>query len=360
MQAGLACATTDPVLGPIRVDLNATRPFQTSAHGPVVSGLFSVGDDWPWMSYDASYVVQRGEVLKQLVDDDVQAPSTAALSSIGTQAIGQTFSLKLPQVDGAPIALDFRQSQTSQWSLNGDRLTEERVAALGWNPQPLGVSLRWSAPRAVIDVLSPLDCQLSGTISFGTMPSTAAGQAVQISGRECNAVAPMRGVDGADVNSWAGSWLWGAPKRQQRVSLAMFESEDPSLAADGGGYELSLSQVRTAGRWIGDAGLGVRRADRSAVDYEQTDWTAHASIQRRLDDISLTASWQRAADPLWFLPTVAAPADQYSVGFNLRPWMQRVWQRSDVSSALTYQLVRPYMAEAAANSLLQWSLTVRW
>lgn len=358
-------STIDPA-GPVLLSVNTTPLFGSSgdAPAPLLEGKFHVGESNRWLAYDARYAVERGDVLQQADEAAAVKPN-----KIGGESLRQQLSASVPTFGHAPVNLGLSEVRGSQLSLAGVTGQQQRVAALSWTPRAVGVQLQWSPPRQVADVNDPLDCTLRGSVKLGLAAVPLRNSALRVSGRECDVLAPERGVGEFSVQSWAGAWLWGPATRQQALSFTMIDplASNPSDAqTDQGkdhsrGYEVNLSQTRTLGRWVGDAAVGVRQVDDPVDDTAQRYLTGRASLRRNLQTLGVAASWERAADNLWFVPAAAAPADRFSLGLSLDRWLRQLWQTDALASTLNYRWVETWHQDSTVDGgSVYWSFSSRW
>lgn len=299
-----------------------TALYGDAAQGRWLDGRLSVEDPRGWLTYDAQYQVDGGDLLPRLTDDSL-APLTAAPGQLAGEAFRQSVRTQLPALAGTRPVLSFDSVASTQWNLAGEARRDEQKAQLVWSPAPVDLQLQWSAPRAVSDPNAPLDCSLRGSMQLGLGPLGMRDQSLLLGARDCSVDAPGRATEGLGVQSWTGAWQFGDPAIRNKLALtrlATLPEQAAHGAAIGAGYEVKLSQARTRGRWIGDSALGLRHVD-DAQGLPITEWTAQASIERRIHQLRLTAGWQRDADPLWFVPAVARPVDQLAVGLDVKPWL---------------------------------------
>lgn len=316
-------------------------------------------------SYQAAYAIQGGDVVPRLGDDSQLAPLLTAPAQIAGGAFTQSVAAVLPSVAGGKPSLSFNTVNSSTLTSAGDtQRREQHQAQLAWITSPVSLQLQWAAnERKIADPAKPLDCSLGGQLQLGLGAIGAADQSLQLGARACNVDAPGRVAGGLGVDSWSGAWQFGQSNSPSRLTLTRLETvpsaQQQSLDPAASGYELQVSQTRSAGRWTGDTALGVRRV--MEIDgADASGWLAQANVRREIANVAITAGWQRDADPLWFVPGVASPIDQLAVGVDLRSWLTQHLGVSDlVNASLSYRW-NESADPALSGGAVYWNLAKTW
>ncbi|MDB5972703.1 MAG: hypothetical protein JWQ90_5153 [Hydrocarboniphaga sp.] len=367
----LGCAAAPPV--PDKAP--DTRAPQLSIGGVIadrdapssnwIDSRVSVAGPLDLVNYQAGYAIQGGDLLPRLADHPQTAPLLAAPSQIGGGAFTQSVATALPSVAGGKPSLSFNTVDSSTLTSAGDtQRREQHQAQLAWTTSPLSLQLQWAATqRSVADPATPLDCSLGGKVQLGLGVLGAADQSLQFGARSCSVNAPDRVAGGLGVDSWSGAWQFGPADRSGRLRFTMLETLPSTMQQSTGpaasGYELQLSQTRSAGPWTGDTAVGVRRV--TEIDgAEAGQWVAQANLRREIANVAVTAGWQRDADPLWYVPGAASPVDQVAVGLDLRSWLQ---QRLGLSNLVNANLSYRWNESADPNlsgGAVYWNLAKSW
>ncbi len=326
------------------------------------NGQLSLSGPLQLMQYQAEYVVDGGDVLSR-IDGATATPLTAAPINYAGELLKQSMSTTLPSLAGGAPRLSFTSVEGSRWDGQSEIQQREQKATLSWNPAPLGFELDWAAPRLTSDAARPLDCSLGGRLRLGLAPLGARDQSLSMGARNCQVDAPARVASELGVDSWSTSWQFGKPRMRHALSLTLLETAPATHVHDeaqGTGYELRFAQTRTQGSWVGDSAVGLRRVDDFVGSSDQTVWIAQANLRRQIRRIGITAGWQRDADPLWFVPGVAAPVDQLAVGLDLRQLVaQQIGAHNLLNANLTYSWNRSD-DPALDGSAIYWNLTKAW
>ncbi|WP_374680194.1 hypothetical protein, partial [Hydrocarboniphaga effusa] len=178
----------------------------------------------------------------------------------------------------------------------------------------------------------------------------------------CQVDSPDRLVGSLGVDNWSGAWQFGKTALRHQLSFSVLEvANTPLTAIDAGsGYELRLTQTRSAGSWTGESALSLRRVATIETGSGTTDWTAQAKLQRQIRDVVLTAGWKRDADPLWFVPGIASPVDQLALGLDLRSWLaEQIGAANLLTARLSYQWNQS-RDPALDGSAVFWNLSKAW
>lgn len=370
-----ACASVDrreaPIadweMPPVRseVDVDAAMPLSAGGDEALFRSSLRAGDAGDWLDYGARYALVPGDILRSMRTGGESLRS--APTEFGGHSLTQQLTAALPTPLSAPVRLDFESGQASLLTGDGRRRSHSTAAGLQWRPGTLGLDLRWSLPRE--NVAGPLDCTFDGNLSLPADFLDAAGAPLlDVSGRQCRVIAPGRVAAGWSMESWGAAWRWGERTgnalRLRRVATrrpAGFASSD--VGAD---YELGLSHSRLVGGWQARAELGLRRIGEPFVgdgggDVD-TRWTADVALRRRLDDLSVTARWAHAKDPLWFVP-VAAPigSERLSLGLDFDRWLTAVWPRAaEAAMGVSWEWTQVAAGDAGGDSRVNWNLSLTW
>jgi hypothetical protein len=331
-----------------------------------IDSRVNVAAPYDVVNYQAGYAIQGGDVVPRLADHSQVAPLLAAPAQVGGGAFTQSVATVLPKVAGGRPSLSFNTVNSSTFTSAGDTLRrEQQQAQLAWITSPVSVQLQWAATEhSIADPAKPLECSLGGNLRVGLGLIGAADQSLQFGARTCSVDAPGRVTSGLGVDSWSGSWQFGHADRPNRLTFTMLETLPSSLQQNldpaAAGYELQVSQTRSAGHWAGDTAVGIRRVTDVDGTEKASQWIAQANLRREIANVAITAGWQRDADPLWFVPGVASPVDQLAVGLDLRSWLMQRWGLSDlVNASISYRWNES--ADPAVNGgAVFWNLAKTW
>jgi hypothetical protein len=326
-----------------------------------IDSRISVAVPYDIARYQAGYAIQGGDVVPRLGDNSQAAPLLLPPLQIAGGAFTQSVATVLPSVAGGKPSLSFNTINSSTLTSAGDtQRREQHQAQLAWVTTPLSVQLQWAATeRSVADPAQPLACNLGGKLQLGLGVLGAADQSLQLGARTCNVDAPGRVVSGLGVDSWNGAWQVGGADRLSRLSFTMLETLQQNSDPAAAGYELQVSQTRSAGAWTGDTAVGVRRVT-DIGGSEVSQWVAQANLRREIANVAVTAGWQRDADPLWFVPGVASPTDQLALGLDLRSWLTQHLGVSDlVNASLSYRWNQSADPNLSGGAVF-WNLAKTW
>lgn len=296
-----------------------------------------------WLNYDARYSLQPA--LPAQPPDGVRRDiAVAPVQMLGGESLRQNLRLALPFLLDAPLRLEAEDHYGGL--LRPQAPVVSRTAQLQWSPAPLAFDLRWT-PDHGTDSTSPLRCQLDGAIALpGTVLTGRDSDALRVGGRGCTAQSAERGVvDPLAVSSYSASWQRRGRKSDSSLHLLMIEPAAAPAVSDtrpAPGYELGASREQRWRQWSAQSSVALRHAGHASG--EPLDWSARATLRTELPQASLSASVQRAADPLWFLPGVPAIGNSVELGLGLDRWIARqltvpnvglgmVWRRSEATRA---------------------------
>ena len=354
-------------LGGLVTDNSAAN---TSANSDWFNSRISLSGPFDALHYQASYVVDGGDLLSRIEGSGAQPLLTRLPMDYSGEALRQSLAATLPSLIGGSPQLSFSSLSGSRFNGVGETLQREQKALLDWNPSPFDLRLEWSAPRLIADINKPLDCSLGGRIKLGLDRFGVDDQSLSLGARNCQVDSPDRLIGSLGVDNWNGAWQFGKASMRHQLSFSVLEVASTPLitieaepepgTGTGTGYELRLSQTRSTGRWTGDSALGLRHVATTDAGNGSTAWTAQANLQRQIRDIALTAGWKRDADPLWFIPGIARPVDQLALGLDLRSWLA---EQIGTANLLTAQL--SYRWNQSSDPALDggavfWNLSKAW
>lgn len=322
----------------------------------------SVGVDDDLLRYRASWSMESGDVL--LTDD----ADTASPTRFGGQQFGQNLKLRLPDLAGAPLSLGFTTEMRNDLMVSGYTQSERERANLNWSPGPATVNVEWVGVATAFDPFLALNCDLKSTIKLPTHDKGKKhSEALRLSGRACRVVTGDSRYAGIEAQTWGLGYVWNRPERQSEVLLSVI---DPLWAHDVGNrdiepsYELDLRHRRNFGNWSAKALLSVRQAtfrDATALvapddsdNVGNTWWAANASLIWHLPEASLSASWAKGIDRLWFMPDVGQSSDRFGLALNLSRWFRTLIPDASPKLAMNWHWSRVYTLEHTAignNSL---------
>lgn len=359
-----ACATQQRSAPPLDPSLSL---------GGLVADRSATGNDWfnsrislsgPFdrLQYQASYVVDGGDLLARIDGEGTQPLLTKPPLDYSGEALRQSISARLPSLIGTAPQLSFSSLSGSRFNGVAETPQREQKALLDWSPALFDLHLEWSAPRVITDLNKPLDCSLGGRLKFGLDRFGADDQSLSVGARNCQVDSPDRLVGSLGVDSWSGAWQFGKTAMRHQLSFSVLEvANTPLTTIDASsGYELRLTQTRSAGSWTGESALGLRRVATTDAASGTTDWTAQANLQRQIRDVALTAGWKRDADPLWFVPGIARPVDQLALGLDLRSWLaEQIGATNLLTAQLSYQWNQSH-DPALDGGAVFWNLSKAW
>jgi len=362
--AASACASTAQRTAPLdpRISLGGLVADRSATGNDWFNSRISLSGPFDRLHYQASYVVDGGDLLSRLDGSGTQPLLTRAPRDYSGEALRQSISATLPSLVGNAPQLSFSSLSGSRFNGVADTPQREQKALLDWSPAPFDLRLEWSAPRLISDLNKPLDCSLGGRLELGLDRFGADDQSLSLGARNCQVDSPDRLVGSLGVDNWSGAWQFGKTALRHQLSFSVLEvANTPLTAIDAGsGYELRLTQTRSAGSWTGESALSLRRVATIETGSGTTDWTAQAKLQRQIRDVALTAGWKRDADPLWFVPGIASPVDQLALGLDLRSWLaEQIGAANLLTAQLSYQWNQS-RDPALDGSAVFWNLSKAW
>ena len=334
------------------LSLDAQRPVTATSGGDVLSGLFDFGGPVDFFEYQARYSLQRGDVVGSGFQPD------AVPTQLGEQVFNQQIAATLPYLIGAPLTLELNDEQSQAWNVEGASVfRQERSAGLRWDPRRLAIAVQWTLPDAGVGSTRVLSCTASGRAT--TPVRTGGGSpALLFEAASCDGLSPSMSADALRVARWSTGWRWGDRSRTQTLRWTWVDAAAEGAAPHAGdsrGYELSLEQARTRGRWLGEASLGLRDSTDATMG-----WTAEAMLRRQLQWVGLEAGWQRAEDPLWFSPELRDAMNVFSLGLNLTDWARTAWSVGPVDTSVQYRWMDDSTADSGGDQIVEWKITRRW
>lgn len=294
---------------------------------------FSVGLDDDLLRYKASYSIEPGDILAAGNPESVNAASSA---SFGGQHLGQNIRLQLPELGGAPLSLGFTTESRNNWMVSGYTQSQRERANLKWSAEYATVDVQWAGAATSTDPSVALDCDLQSTVRLPMHEGSNRSEALRLSGRDCIVAADGTPYAGIEAQTWGLGYVWSRPRRQSEAVLSVidpawtpaieYQDLEPS-------YELGFSHRRDFGSLSAKALVSVRQATileyADAIDLAGNDsgatatwWAANASLTWRLPDASLSATWAKGVDRLWFTPEIGQRSDRFGLALNLSQWIE--------------------------------------
>lgn len=359
-----ACATNPQGTTPLdpRISLGGLVADRGATGNDWFNSRISLSGPFDRLQYQASYVVDGGDLLSRIDGEGAQPPLTKLPLDYSGEALRQSISARLPSLIGTAPRLSFSSLSGSRFNGVADTPQREQKALLDWSPAPFNLRLEWSAPRLIADLNKPLDCSLGGRLKFGLDRFGADDQSLSVGARNCQVDSPDRLVGSLGVDNWSGAWQFGKAAMRHQLSFSVLEvANTPMATVDAGsGYELRLTQTRSTGSWTGESALSLRRVATTDAGNGTTDWTAQANLQRQIRDVALTAGWKRDADPLWFVPGIARPVDQLALGLDMRSWLaEQIGTANLLTAQLSYQWNQSH-DPALDGGAVFWNLSKAW
>jgi hypothetical protein len=335
--AELAPGNADGAVG--QFHLNGALPWAQAAGSTLLDGGAGVNDLLGVFDARSSVRIEAGEVI----DPDQWAGWSAQgrlPRSVGEQRAEQRLSASLDQFPGSPMQLSFSQRDESRWLLTQTADVQRRQAALDWSPASTQLHLSWADTRSEA-APALLDCAVEGSVS---LPSVGALSALRLRARSCNVFsARMPAI--RDAETWsAAATLAAASGAQTRFSLRAIDptidlvqsplsgSDDPSAA-----YEIGVAQVLSLADWKARSAVALRSSSATDERARRQQWSADASVQRRLQQIDITAKLRNGVGDDWFLPGGAARARALAVDMDFSRWATQRLAWDDVAVSLTWQ-----------------------
>ncbi len=336
-----------------------------------LASKFSVGLDDELLRYQASYSIEPGDLPAAGNPEAVNAGSP---TRFGGQKLGQNIRLKLPQLAGAPLSLGFTTDFTNNWMLSGYTLAQREQANLEWSPGYATVDVQWAGAAAAIDPSVALDCDLQSTIRLPTHDGSVHSEALRISGSDCIVSAEGTPYAGIEAQTWGFGYVWSQPQRESEALVSVidpvwthafeYQELDPS-------YELDLSHRRDFGSLSGKALVSVRQAtvwgtadslDPSGnyINAIDTYWATNASLTWNLSEASLSATWAKGVDRLWFTPEIGRRSDRFELGLNLSRWIEDLIPDASPELAMNWNWSEDYLPgeRIDGNNSLQLNLAL--
>ena len=328
-----ACASTQPLgpssvspaklAGAVEVGVEGSLPLVDTSSDAVLAGRVGIGEDDAALRYDASYLLEPGDVF---------ADTTAAPKRFGGQRVGQELRMRLPALAGSPLALQFRAEVREQWQTDRNIVQQQRqLAKLEWSPGLASLDLQWAAGDAAVDSQLALDCALRGTLQMPLQyGSTAAAPAMRITGRDCHVLSSDGRYSALAAETWGVAFAWDRPGHQTELLFSVIDpgGEVAIRQEIDASYEFGVSHRRAHGDWSTEALVAMRYApswdlaapvNEAGAYVSDTDayWTAKMSLTRHLPSVSLSANWSHSADPMWFMPEIGQQKHRLDMRLDL-------------------------------------------
>ncbi|MDP3294958.1 MAG: hypothetical protein Q8M37_09470 [Nevskia sp.] len=309
--------------------LKTDNPLQRGSidRNPLLDGRLRFAAPASLLDYDARY-----SLLPSLPPADASAAASEIplLPSqlLGGESFQQSLRMRLPFLLAQPLMISAQES--TRGLLTPEALATNRSAQLQWSPAPVAIGLRWTPADAAAQAL-PFSCQLSGSLELpGALLTGSSGDGLKLQGQGCRASAPDRGWSGVEVSRYSATWQWQRQRSNSSVHLLVLEAAErlnANRALQTPGYELGASRSQTIGKLTADSSVAVRHASVPGDARAPFDWSARASLSRQYSDLLLSASLQREADPLWFLPNetpgIGLATNSVELGLAFDRWIAR-------------------------------------
>ena len=319
--------------GRYQLALNTDNPLQRGSldRSSLLDGALRFAAPSSLLDYDARY-----SLLPSLPPTDIgvgiDAPGSevALMPSqlLGNESLQQNLKMRVPFLFEQPLMIT--AEERTRGLLTPETLATSRSAQVKWAPAPVALGLRWTPADAAVLAL-PFSCQLSGTLELpGTRLTGRDDDGLKLQGQGCRASAPDRGLPDVDVGRYSATWQWQRKRSNSSVHLLVLEAAD-RLNADASpqtpGYEFGVSRSQSIGEVTAGSAVALRHASSPGDARAPFDWSGRASVSRQFTDVLLSASLQREADPLWFLPNETAriglSTNSVELGVGFDRWIAR-------------------------------------
>ncbi|MFU8896183.1 MAG: hypothetical protein ACNA8J_07325 [Gammaproteobacteria bacterium] len=359
-------------VGPLAINIDGALPVIHTRTDPVLASRVGVGD--ARLRYGASYTVEPGEVFA----NQPLAPGRAPPKRLGAQRFGHDFSMRLPPVGGAPIALDFTTETREQWTTTGATSSQQRqVASLAWAPRFGSLELQWAADHSAIDKGLALGCELGGTLRLPLRSADAAEPlALRVSARDCKVVTSSADYSELAADAWTVALAWGDAGHQAEILVSMIEPAwhgAPGRQAIDPSYEFGVSHRIDHGLWSTRTLVAMRytsawelAAPMDARGHYLSDaeayWLASASLTRHLPAVSLSADWTHGADPMWFMPAIGERRHRLDMRLDLSRLFAALAPdvQPEVSMRWNWSQSRSRSNDITAASAIRLDMAVLW
>ncbi|MCH9828491.1 MAG: hypothetical protein K0U79_12165 [Gammaproteobacteria bacterium] len=363
------------LVGPVSFSVASALPLVQRQADTWLASNLNVGSGSGPLSYSASYSLTPGDIV---FADDIEYASLNKPQRFGGQHIGQSVRLQLPALAGAPLAIAVTHESDDFWTVNGDTQQQRQIADLSWKPRLAMVNLQWAGASSGLDSSLALDCELRGSVGVPTRSRPNRSRAVRVSGRNCQVVSNDVRYDDLAAQTYGVAYTWARPQRESSVRLSAIDpmwrtnSMQPDINPS---YELGVSQSRTRGAWTAKALVAVRRAttwstpnlmdeDGAILPMEGSDtyFASNATITRRLPAVSVSATWARGADPLWFVPEIGQEADRFGLAVDFTRWAQTLAPGVNPTLAMSWNWTqaRTRANQRTSDNALKLNLSVLW
>lgn len=324
-----AIAPDAALLGPLTVHLDGALPLIQSTPTDVLASSIALGQPTGPLHYRARYALSPGSML--IADQFAQRTTPR---HVGSQHVDHDVRLHLLSPAGAPLALRYSREMEGRWHLDGGSDALRQMASLSWAPAAAQFDLQWAGDDAVPrDADAALRCSLTGSVRVPLAAGTAPrDRSVRLSGRGCDVVPYREGLAGLNAVAFGLNYSSQRAQRLNTLRLSAIDSgaSDPvEHMPRHTSYELRWSQSRRYDTWSARAEAALRRAGglptapatSQPIDTgAATHWITGASLTRRLPAFSVSANWTYQADPYWFIPEKAEPADRFSLNVDFSRW----------------------------------------
>jgi hypothetical protein len=334
----------------------------------------SVGLDEELLRYRASYSIDSGDFLEA---GDTASAGAVSPTTFGGQRLGQNVSLQLPVLEGAPLSLGFATESSGRWLVSGFEQSQQEQANLEWSPGFATVNVQWAGAGEAADPSLALDCDVRSTIRLPTHQRADHSQALRISGRECTVAAGGTPYAGTAAQTWGLGYVWSRPERESEAVLSVIDPawrdgiDWPAYQDLEPSYQFALSQARDFGALSAKALVSVRQATilEAPDSPESTDtfnritdtyWAANASLTWSLPAASLSASWAKGVDPLWFTPEVGERSDRFGLELDLSRWMQGLLPEVSPELGMSWNWAEDYLPGERIGGSNSLQLNLGW
>lgn len=329
----------------------------------LVASDFSLGID-DLLSYRASWSVESGDILAAEPSRGANAPLPTRFAG---QHLGQELELDLPELAGAPLSLAASSEFRNDWMVSGSAQSQRERASLSWSPGRAKFDVLWAGTASLADGSTALNCDLQSSMKLPTHQGSDHSEALRIYGRDCVVAADGKAYAGIAAHNWGLGYVWNRPRGQSEAVLSVIDPEWTRVldfTGVGPGYELGISHRRDFGSLSAKALVSWRQAPggelpadlaEHAYDAEVRNLAANASLTWHLPEASVSASWAKGVDRLWFTPDPTQRGDRFGLAVNFSRWMEALLPEASPQLAMNWNWseVRLNDAEVIDNNSLR-------
>lgn len=352
----------------VELNVDSTLPMLGNQDDDdLFSGDLQLGIGAERLEYEATYSLERGDILSM---EEPDAANPSAPSRFGGQHLGQNVRLELPALTGAPLSLDVSSEFSDSWMVSGYSRSRHERAKVNWSPGPASVDVQWSGASVPFDPTAALACNLLSTVRLPTHESDGHSEGIVLSGGDCTVSSGDTPFAGSKTQAWGLGYEWSRPGRNSEAMLKVIDPVRPAsdeYEAFEPGYELGLTHRRDFGPLSATAAVLLREASlrehAAPAGADGASWATNTALTWKLPNASLSASWAKGMDPLWFTPDVGERRDSFGLALNLSQWMAKFLP--EVSSpmlAMNWNWSREYLPaeETTGNSSMRLDVAMRF